>query len=129
MPFRVDTTTKPGVLWLVLNGRVDAAEMTAFVAAHNRAIDAFRGADYRVFCDIRGLTPLSPEATTEFERAKAYSAAAPNFRGSGVLASSSLVGLQHQRTSVSSGVMSTELITDDEARCWEHIATVNRVAG
>jgi hypothetical protein len=129
MPFRVDTTTKRGVLWLVLTGRLDVDEMKAFVTAHNRAIDSFRGSDYRVFCDIRALAPLSPEATTEFERAKSYSAAAPNFRGSAVLAGSSLVGLQHQRTSISSGVMSTELISDDEARCWEHLANVHRLAG
>ena len=49
-------------------------EMEAFVAEHNAAIDGFSGADYRVLCDLRGMSPLSPESSAVFERAKAYSA-------------------------------------------------------
>ncbi|MBX7195824.1 MAG: hypothetical protein K1X94_27465 [Sandaracinaceae bacterium] len=128
MPYSVDVARKPGVLCLTLTGRLELEEMREFVSAHNAAVDGFRGRDYRVFCDLRALAPLSPEATAEFERAKAYSAARPNFRGSAVLVTSSIVSLQHQRTSVTSGVMNTELITDDEARCWDHLGKVQRVA-
>lgn len=122
----VDNTSTPGVLRLELEGIFSFDEMAAFVEAHDRAIDDFRGGDYRVFCDIRNLRPLSPEAAGRFEKGKAYSAAHPNFQGSAVLVSSKLVGLQHQRTSIGGGVMETELITDDEAACWEHLKNVRR---
>lgn len=110
----------------MLEGPVSASEMSDFVQAHNLAIDAFGGAEYRVFCDIRGLFPLSPEAAAEFEKGKAYSAKHANFQGSAVLVASKLVAMQHQRTSVSGGVMSTELISEDEGACWEHLKRVKR---
>lgn len=122
----VDSKSRPGILWLKLEGTMSAEDMRAFVADHNRGVDSFRGADYRVLCDIRKLAPLSPEAATSFELAKAYSASHKNFQGSAVLVESKLVALQHQRTSVSGGVMSTELITDNEAACHAHLATVRR---
>ena len=109
-----------------MEGAIAASDMEAFVAAHNAAIDAFRGRDYRVFCDIRGLLPLSPESATIFEQAKSYSAKQKNFRGSAVWVASKLVAMQHQRTSVASGVMNTELISEDEAACWAHLAQVAR---
>ena len=122
----VDDRTIEGVLQLRLEGLVSVEDMLAFVRAHDSAIDAYAGKDYRVFCDIRGLRPLSPECTTLFEAAKAYSARHRNFRGSAVLVDSSLLALQHKRTSVASGVISTEIITDDEKRCWDHLARVHR---
>jgi hypothetical protein len=100
--------------------------MELFVIEHNAAVDGFNGADYRVLCDLRGLSPLSPEASAVFERAKAYSAARRNFRGSAVLIASALVALQHERTSTASGVMSTELITDDEDAAQRHLAAIKR---
>lgn len=124
--WKVDGTSRPGILALRLEGAMTERETSEFVRAHDAAIDAFGGADYRVFCDIRDLRPLSPEAAALFERAKAYSSSRPNFRGSAVLASSKVVALQHQRTSISGGVMSTELISEDEAACWEHLRRVHR---
>lgn len=113
---------------LRLWGSVKHAEMEAFVVEHNAAIDGFNAADYRVLCDLRGLSPLSPEASSAFERAKAYSAAHSSFRGSAVLVDSAVVALQHERTSTTSGVMSSELITDDEAAAHQHLASVQRGA-
>lgn len=124
--WNVDGSTRPGVLMLRLEGVLSEKEMNAFVRTHDAAIDAFAGADYRVFCDIRELKPLSPKCAALFEEAKTYSNAHPNFRGSAVLVASKLVALQHQRTSTSSGVMTTELISEDEAACWKHLAHVRR---
>ena len=106
-------------------GVLRADEMERFVVAHNAAIDAWAG-DYRVFCDIRDLAPLSPECAVLFERAKSHSAAARTFRGSAVVVSKRIVAMQHERTSVSGGVMDTELITDDEPAAWAHLAAVDR---
>jgi hypothetical protein len=122
----VDGHSKPGTLHLRLEGAFPLAEMQAFVDAHNRAIDDFKDATYRVFCDIRGLTPLSPEAAAVFEIAKAYSAAHANFQGSAVLVASTIVAMQHRRTSASGGVIDTELISAEEATCWEHLAKITR---
>jgi hypothetical protein len=60
------------------------------------------------------------------ERAKEYSASRPNFQGSAVLIASSVVAMQHRRTSASGGVLDTELISDDEAACWQHLAHITR---
>jgi len=122
----VDGQSRPGILMLRLEGTLAAHEMAEFVRAHNAAIDAFRGADYRVFCDLRHMRPLSPDAAAVLEQAKTYSSSRPNFRGSAVLVASKIIALQHQRTSVSGGVMSTELISEDEAACWDHLARVRR---
>lgn len=119
--WKVEPDRVRGVLMLRLDGVVSLEDMQAFVTAHDRAIDGFHGRDYRVFCDIRGLKPLSPQSTELFEKAKRYSAAHKNFKGSAVLADSTLVAMQHQRTSVASGVMSTELISADEKACWDHL--------
>jgi hypothetical protein len=125
MPYKIDTTI-PGLLSVRLSGTIRRVEMEAFVVEHDAAVDGFNGADYRVLCDLRGLAPLSPEASAVFERAKAYSAAHRNFRGSAVLIDSALVALQHERTSTTSGVMATELITDDEAAAQRHLAAIKR---
>jgi hypothetical protein len=125
-PWAIDASSRPGVLMLRLSGQLSTREMASFVAAHNAAIDACRGSDYRVFCDIRELLPLSPECAELFEAAKAYSCARPNFQGSAVLMSSQLVAMQHKRTSVSGGVWSSELMSADEAACWAHLSTVTR---
>jgi hypothetical protein len=122
----VDGTTRQGVLMLRLVGAPSPEEMQLFVRLHNQAVDAFRSKHYRVFCDIRELLPLSPEAADLFEQAKAYSASRPNFQGSAVLTSSSVVAMQHRRTSMNSGVLSTELLSDDEGACWAHLARVQR---
>ena len=120
----VDTKSHPGVVTVTVVGSPDAADMTALVAAHNRAIDALAGGSYRVFCDLRAMKVLSPEAATTFELAKVYSSSQPNFRGSAVLVASQVVGMQHRRTSVTGGVMETELIGTDEAALWQHLAAL-----
>ena len=61
-----------------------------------------------------------------FETAKQHSASKPNFQGSAVLVSSQVVAMQHRRTSSAGGVLETELISDDEAACWEHLRRVRR---
>jgi hypothetical protein len=120
-PWKVEPDRARGMLTIRLAGVLSDADMAAFVQAHDRAIDGFHGRDYRVFCDIRGLKPLSPTATELFERAKRYSAAHKNFKGSAVLVDSNITALQHQRTSVASGVMPTELISADPKACEEHL--------
>lgn len=122
----VDTVSEPGVLRLALHGRISIEEMRAFVAAHNAAIDKLDGADYKVLCDIRELAPLAPDCTALFEEAKRYSDAHRNFRGSAVWVAGAVVSLQHARTSKTSGVASTELISSDEAALREHLTKVWR---
>jgi hypothetical protein len=111
---------------MVLEGAFTVDEMTAFVAAHNAAVDACGNQDYRVFVDIRELNPLPPEVTAVMERCKRYSSQHANFRGSAVVAASATVAMQHRRTSTTSGVMDTELITEDEAAAWKHLESVRR---
>ena len=124
--YKVDTTTKPGILLLEIDGALSQDEIQAFVREHNAAIEAMRGAPYRVFCNLRNMLPLSPEASQSFLQAKQFSATRPNFEGSAVLIASSLIAMQHRRTSVEGGVMDTELISDDEAACWAHLRRVQR---
>lgn len=121
MSSKVEPDYTRGILTLRLEGALSDDDMRAFVAAHDRAIDEFHGREYRVFCDIRGMKPLSPVGAESFEKAKRYSAAHKNFRGSAVLVDSQVIALQHQRTSVSSGVASTEIISADEKAGWAHL--------
>lgn len=125
----VDAKSEPGILRLSLEGLMSVEEMRAFVEAHNQAIDAYRGRDYRVLCDIVRMAPLQPECARLFEQAKRYSSSHANFRGSGVLVSSATVALQHRRTSIDGGVMTTELISDDEQAVRDHLRKVQRSGG
>jgi hypothetical protein len=125
-PFHVDSTTHPGVLLVVVRGSPSIAEMQEFVELHNRAIEEYKGAPYRVMCDLRDLQPLGPEAAAMFAQAKSFSRVRPNFQGSAVLVSSATVAMQHRRTSVEAGVMDSELISDDADACWKHLRRVRR---
>jgi hypothetical protein len=127
--WNLDTTSRPGVFAMRLEGTFNATEMREFVAQHNAGVDSFNGQPYRVFVDIRALAPLSPECTLLMEKAKQYSAVRQNFQGSAVLIASSVVAMQHRRTSKSGGVIDTELISDSEEACWQHLATVKREPG
>jgi hypothetical protein len=124
--WQVDTVGRPGIVCVTLSGTFTEREMRAFQEAHDAAIATFGGADYRVFLDMRALTPLSPVCAEIMETCKRHSSSRPNFRGSAVLVASKVVALQHQRTSVSGGVMSTELISEDPAACEAHLARVHR---
>ena len=124
--FQVDTTSEPGIVILRLIGALTLEEMRAFVRTHNEAIDALNGSPYRVFCDLREMSPLSPDAAKEMESAKMHSASLPNFQGSAVLVSSPMIAMQHRRTSTDSGVIDTELISDDPEACREHLRRVQR---
>lgn len=124
----VDEKSEPGVLRLKVSGTLTLDEARAFVKAHNRAIDGYAGRDYKVWCDLAELSPLSGECAALFEEAKRYSSKQPSFRGSAVLVSSATVAMQHRRTSVSGGVMSTELISHDPVALREHLRSVNRRA-
>lgn len=126
--WEVDTKAMPGVIRCVLTGVVETSDVKNFVAAHNRAVDSMRGADYKVWVDLRGMEPLSPEATEIMEQAKRYSSRHSNFRGSAVLVSRATIMLQHRRTSVSGGVIDSELLSDDEAQCQRHLASVYRTS-
>lgn len=117
----VDGTRKPGVLFIEIEGTLTAAEMEQLVAKHNAAIDAFGGSAYTVFCDLRAMNVHPPATASILEQAKAYSSAKPNFKGSAVLVASQTVGMQHRRTSVSGGVIETEIISSDEAELWAHL--------
>lgn len=99
----------------------------AYVAAHKAAVDSFGDRDYKVFGDIRKMSTLSPECAALLEAAKKYSNSHPNFRGSAIWVSASvLVAEQHRRTSSSSGVTGTELISSDEKALWAHLDKVYR---
>ncbi|HEY1585229.1 MAG TPA: hypothetical protein VGH63_06030 [Polyangia bacterium] len=124
--WEVDSASEPGLLRLTVRGRVGAEEMRKFVVAHNNVIDGYAGADYKVLCDIRAMQPLAPESAELFGAAKVYSDAQSNFRGSAVWTSSAVVSLQHARTSKTSGVASTELISSDEQALRGHLANVWR---
>lgn len=124
--FVIDTTTEPGVMRLSLDGHFDAREMREFVQAHNAAVDGFGRREYRVWCDVSKLKPLSLECAEIFEQAKRHSASRDNFMGSAVLVASAIVAMQHRRTSVESGVMSTELISSDEAELRAHLRSIRR---
>ena len=123
--WNVDTST-PGLLRLTLEGRLSCEEMSAFVTAHNRAIDAFGASDYKVWCDLSRMLTLDQECVRLFERAKLYSNSHKNFRGSAVLVASALIAAQHRRTSLDGGVMSTELISQDVKALEQHLRTVYR---
>ena len=124
--WNVDAISEPGILRLELEGKMEPPEMGAFVDAHNRAVDGYAGRDYKVFCDISKMLPLSPECAALFERAKRHSAAQKGFQGSGVLVASATVAMQHRRTSTEGGVMGTELISSDESEIRAHLRTVRR---
>lgn len=124
----VDATSEPGILRLRLVGQLTASEMGAFVEAHNRAIDAYAGRDYKVFCDLSEMDLLEPKVAGLFEMAKRYSNSHPNFRGSSVYVASGTVGLQHHHTSIRGRVMSTEMISDDMELLREHLRKVWRVS-
>ena len=114
------------LLSLKLVGSFTVAEMNAFVAAHNAGVDSFNGTEYRVFCNIRELRALPPACGLLMESAKAYSASQPGFQGSAVYVANKIVAVQHQKTSVTGGVMNTELISDDEMELRLHLDTVRR---
>ena len=122
----VDATSEPGILRLKLSGALSTAQVEALVEAHNRAIDGFGTMDYKVWVDMSEMEPLSPEASLILEKGKRYSNSRPNFRGSSVLVSKGPVALQHRHTSIRSGVMSTEVISDDVEVLKEHLRTVYR---
>jgi hypothetical protein len=124
--WRVDTTSTPGIFRMTLEGRFSVEEMTAFVQAHNQAIDGYGTSDYKVWCDISKLLTLSPECASLLEKAKLYSNAHKNFRGSAVLVASALIAMQHRRTSMDGGVMDTELISQDVHALEHHLRTVYR---
>jgi hypothetical protein len=125
--FNVRTDRKPGTLWFEIEGFLTVEDATAYVAAHKAAVDSFGDRDYKVFGDIRKMSTLSPDCAALFESAKKYSNAHPNFRGSAIWVSNSvMVAEQHRRTSTSSGVVETELISSDERALWEHLGKVFR---
>jgi hypothetical protein len=122
----IDATTEPGILRLKVSGALTVEEVTAFVKAHNLAVDRYKGCEYREWCDIAELATLRQEVADVLETAKRYSNQQPNFRGSAVLASSATVAMQHRRTSITGGVSDTELISDDPAALRAHLRDVKR---
>lgn len=124
--WEVDATSEPGVLRCKLTGTLTLPEAAAFVEAHNLAIDSLGSADYKVWVDLSALSGMSAEASALIEKAKRHSSQRPNFRGSSVLVSKGVVALQHRHTSIRSGVMSTEVISDDVEVLREHLRTVYR---
>ncbi|BEP14072.1 hypothetical protein acdb102_23830 [Acidothermaceae bacterium B102] len=113
---------RPGVLWVEVTGSLSLEEAQAFLDANVAAIRALQGAPYVVFADSREMKVLSPEAASVFEAVKSFSSAQPNFRGSAILVSSAVVGMQGSRTSAAGGVADTELIASDEDVLWRHLS-------
>ena len=124
--WKVDGASEPGLLQVLLSGRFTATEMSEFARANAAAVEAFGTAPYRVFNDASGLAPLSPDCAAILEEVKQLSSRRANFQGSAVLISAGVVALQHRRTSRDSGVLDTELITDDRAKALEFLRTVKR---
>jgi len=124
--WKVSTDKMPGVIHIALVGTFTAAEMDAMVLAHNRAIDGQKSKDYKIFVDMREMSPLNQDAAATFARAKRYSGAHRNFRGSAVWVAQAVVAMQHRRTSVAGGVMDSELISENEEQLLEHLRTVYR---
>ena len=122
--YRIDTESEPGVLHFMLEGLIDGDEMRAFLVAHNAAVDSFAAREYVVFGDIRELRPLSPESADFMEQAKLYSASKRTFRGSAILVKNAVVALQHRRTSISGGVMRTEIISHSADECRQHLESL-----
>lgn len=122
----IDSTSEPGILSLRVEGTMSADETAELVRAHNKAVLGFGAAPYRVFLDLRAMTPLNPQAAAIFEQAKLFSAGRENFQGSAVLIASPIVAMQHRRTSTTGGVIETELISDDESACRAHLRTISR---
>jgi hypothetical protein len=58
-------------------------------------------------------------------QAKIYSNKRHHFRGSAVVVNRATILLQRRRTSVRSGVIDSELLSDDEADCKRHLASVS----
>jgi hypothetical protein len=126
MGFQVDTESEPGVLRFRLEGTLSVEEARAFVDEHNRGVDHFAGRGYVVFGDMRAARPLSQECAEIIERAKRHSAAQRGFLGSAILVASNVVALQHRRTSIRGGVMPTELISENETECRQHLEKLRR---
>jgi hypothetical protein len=124
--WNVDIDSTPGVLRCWLRGSLRLDEMRAFVLAHNVAVDTIAGKDYKVWVDLRGLAPLSPEATEIMEGAKRHSAKQRNFRGSAVLVDNAVIALQHGRTSRTGGVSQTEFTSNNEEACRRHLENIYR---
>lgn len=124
--WRIDVTSEPGVLRVKLAGALTAQEITEFASAHNAAIDDFRGADYKLWLDLSEMEPLCAEGTSIIEQAKRYSSAHTNFRGSSAFISEGTVALQHRHTSIRSGVIASELISDDLSALRAHLQSVYR---
>jgi len=124
--YRIDTDSRPGVLHFTIEGMLTLEDVREFVAAHNAAVDGFAGRDYVVLGDLRSMRPLSPEASEAMERAKRHSASQCNFRGSAILVKEGVVALQHRRTSISGGVMPTEIISTSEEECIGHLEQLQR---
>ncbi len=122
----IDAKSEPGIVRMKVEGMLTPEETRAFLDAHNRAIDGCKGRDYRVWCDISAMAPLPAESAAIFEAAKRYSSQQPNFRGSAVLVAGATVAMQHRRTSVSGGVMDSELISDDIDALRAHLRAVDR---
>ncbi len=122
--FAVDV--EAGVVRFRLSGNLTVAEARAFVTAHNAAIDRLGDRAYVVFGDLRDLHTLSPACAAIVEEAKHHSARKSNFRGSAILVKDALVALQHRRTSVTGGVIATELISTSEEECRQHLASLRR---
>jgi hypothetical protein len=124
--FKVDTESEAGVLRFRLEGSFSPDDARAFLHEHNRAVDRYAGRRYAVFGDLRGLRLLSPECAELVEQAKRHSAAQHGFLGSAILVENHIVALQHRRTSVSGGVIATELISENESDCRKHLEMLKR---
>ncbi len=109
-----------------MEGLLTPGEIAKFVQAHNRAIDEYKGRDYKIWCDLSKMEPLSPGCTTLLEKAKQYSSSRKNFRGSAVLVTSAIVAMQNRRTSIDGGISSTELVSEDVIALRAHLKSVHR---
>lgn len=93
--------------------------MRALLRAHTQALTATGGERFRALSDLRGLTPLEPDAATVFAELGRTTASASGFSGRVVLASSATVLMQQRRMS-EAGL--GDVFTTDEAVALEHLA-------
>src|SRR4051794_24688448 len=105
----VNTTSEEGLLKMTFEGKLTLEQIVAAVEAHNRGVDSFGERGYHVWVDLSRMQPLTQDCAAALEKAKRYSNARRNFRGSAVLVASPTVGMQHRRTSIDGGVIDSEL--------------------
>jgi hypothetical protein len=93
--------------------------MRGLVRVHAQALAATGGDAFRVLLDLRGLSPLEPDAAAMLAQASRAAAALPGFQERVVLASSLTMLAQQRRAG---DVRPSDLLTTDEEDAMARVA-------